>query len=341
MSKLTDEELSFYIEEILYGGRFLQLDAYNMLGTVVLLKHPSSYDKLYAGFAYKQAYKRAVADGILTKDQIYKLMETRGIFTDKDREEIESLKEKIKAQQEILSKTVNVPARRDRLQKIIGGYNEKIREIESKKDPYLNSTAERVAQEEKYSYLLRKNAYKEDGERLFWETEREFNNERDLTFKNNVFSEFIDLCAGLNTKIIRQVARSTVWKVHFIAATKAGADLFGRAVPEYTIDQLSLAYWSYFYDSLSEMMPEDRPSDATIEDDDALDLYMKDYFERRSREDAASKGRKGNTKNSAWDHKEVIVTKSNPMAEDIIYTNPKEKNKHKSRADVEISKARQ
>jgi hypothetical protein len=80
-------------------------------------------------------------------------------------------------------------------------------------------------------------------------------------------------------------------------------------------------YWSHFYQSVYEMMPDDRPSDDIIEDDDALDAYMKDYYDEKSRERAASQGQSKNRgKNTAWNHQENIVFKSNPLSEDISYS---------------------
>jgi len=90
---------------------------------------------------------------------------------------------------------------------------------------------------------------------------------------------------------------------------------------------LNLAYWSNFYQNIYEMMPKDRPPDAIVEDDEALDAYMKAYYEERNREEAAErdKNKLGNRgKLSAFNKEEVIVTKSHDLYEDIEYTKPRE-----------------
>jgi hypothetical protein len=100
---------------------------------------------------------------------------------------------------------------------------------------------------------------------------------------------------------------------------------------------LNLAYWSNFYQNIYEMMAKDRPPDSIIDDDDALDAYMKAFYEERSREDAAErdKSRHSNRgKLSAFNKEEVIVTKSHELYEDIEYTKPREAQMIKDKAAV-------
>jgi hypothetical protein len=83
------------------------------------------------------------------------------------------------------------------------------------------------------------------------------------------------------------------------------------------------------------MMPEDRPSEIVIEDDDALDAYMKAYYEERNREDAGRRHKnKRSGKLSAFDSEEVIVTRSHELYEDIDYDTPREAQKLKERTDI-------
>jgi hypothetical protein len=73
------------------------------------------------------------------------------------------------------------------------------------------------------------------------------------------------------------------------------------------------------------MLPKDRPPDSIIEDDVALDAYMKSYYEERTKEDAAERDRgKVNGKLSAFDKEEVIVTRSHELYQDIDYDKPRE-----------------
>jgi hypothetical protein len=84
-------------------------------------------------------------------------------------------------------------------------------------------------------------------------------------------------------------------------------------------------------------MSKDRPPDTIIDDDEALDAYMKAYYEERSREDAAErdKSRFGNRgKLSAFNQEEVIVTRSHELYEDIEYDTPREAQRIKDKAAI-------
>lgn len=51
---------------------------------------------------------------------------------------------------------------------------------------------------------------------------------------------------------------------------------------------MTLLGYARFYQSIHEMLPSDKPDDATIEDDDALDKWYNNYV----REQAIKSGRK-------------------------------------------------
>jgi len=136
-----------------------------------------------------------------------------------------------------------------------------------------------------------------------------------------VIVAFAIFSVGIPNKTIRYLARSTSWRIRYMAAQKNGGKLFKREISDYSVDMLNLMYWSSFYASLSEMMPDDRPPESIIDDDDALDSFMNNYFKEQSREDTSIRGKKqgkGNT--SAWDHDETLVTRSNPVYGDVSYS---------------------
>ncbi len=126
-----------------------------------------------------------------------------------------------------------------------------------------------------------------------------------------------------------------MWRIRYVTSQKVSDPLFGVPASQYTNDMLNLAYWSNFYQNIYEMLPRDRPSDLVIEDDDALDAYMKEYYAERTREDASERSKgKNRGKLSAFDKEEVIVTKSNELYQDIEYDKPREAQKLKDRSDV-------
>ena len=56
-----------------------------------------------------------------------------------------------------------------------------------------------------------------------------------------------------------------------ITAVKTSDPLFGIPISDYSVDQLMVLYWSHYYQSIYEMLPDDRPEETIIEDDAALD----------------------------------------------------------------------
>ena len=131
------------------------------------------------------------------------------------------------------------------------------------------------------------------------------------------------------------MARSNLWRIRYITSQKTSDPLFGRPTAEYTADMLNLAFWTNYYNNIYDMMPEDRPPDSIIEDDEALDAYMNSYYEDRSKENAARRSKRTTGgKLSAFDKEEVIVTQSNPLYEDIKYDKPREAQRIKDKASI-------
>jgi hypothetical protein len=168
-----------------------------------------------------------------------------------------------------------------------------------------------------------------------WKTFEDFKQIEDFKYRDKILSEFLDFYAGITTDTVRYIARNNMWRIRYVNSQKTGEALFGVATTDYTADMLNISYWSNYYDNIYQMMPEDRPSDLVIEDDEALDAYMKAYYEDRTKEDAARRSKNRNPgKLSAFDSEEVIVTASNELWNDIDYDKPREAQKLKERVDI-------
>jgi hypothetical protein len=253
------------------------------------------------------------------------LIKERHLITDEERRELSSLKSKLDAQKVLLAKTTRVRAKQDRVKDIIHDIKKKIRDIEYRERSKFSMTAETKAEEAKILYLCWSNCYDFLTKKLYWDLYDEFLNETDYLFRQKVVSEFILFYGGIPTKYIRAIARSNLWRIRYVTSIKTSESLFGRSTSEYTSDMLNLAYWSHYYQNIFEMMEEDRPSEDIIEDNEALDAYMKDYYDERTRDTAARKSKnKRSGKLSAFDQEEVIVTKSNELYDDIEFDTPRE-----------------
>lgn len=327
---LTVDKIERYLNCIFTGKEVIQIG-----DICILLKQPDNNMKLLANNAYDKTYKEALDEGILPIKELEKLIIERKLFTAKDEEQVNSLRSKLEAQLILLSKTTKVKANADRIKGIIKDLREQISDIERKKYSKLAMSAETKAEEERASYLCWLCAYKLGVDELYWVSYEDFLNEIDLVFRSKTLTKFLKFYGGIDTKIIRYIARSSLWRIRYVTSQKVSESLFGVPTSQYTNDMLNLAYWSNFYQNIYEMLPESRPSDLIIDDDEALDAFMKSHYEERNREDAAKRSKnRTQGKLSAFDSEEVIVTQSNELYEDIEYNEPREARLLKDKIDI-------
>jgi len=321
---LSYEDLERYLLRIFTGEDIINVrygsDTYS-----ILFKFPNNSLRIRANLVYDLAYNKAIDEGLLPLAEIESIIKERNIFTDADQKNIDSLENKLKAQKVVLSKTTKVKANSDRIKKIIYDLEIQINEIKYKKYSKVHLSADHKAEEERQVFLCNRCSYSMEKNELFWTNEGSFKKETRLALKDELLKQFSRFYNGISQKVIRTIARHSLWRIRYVNSIKTSEGLFGVPGAAYTHDQLNLAYWSNYYQSIYEMMPDDRPSDLIIEDDDSLDAYMTAYYEERSREDAARKS-KHKTKGtmSAFDKEEVIVTRSNELYEDIKYDKPRE-----------------
>lgn len=322
MTKLSYEELDSYIRQICSSEKIVYVSNFKEEQVPLLFRYPTPKDIMFAEFEHKKALAEAKELGLPTMVEMKETIRTRKIFTEEDEVKIAKLKSRIVGQQAILAKTARVPARRSRLKEVIEKLTSQVAEIQYKRESSLELTQERKALEGKFLYTTQKGVFSPETDQRFWKTKEEFNAEPDFLFRKRVFVEYVVFSHGIKQEHIRYIARSNLWRIRYVTATKTSEPLFGVPIADYSVDQLTLLYWSHFYQSIYEMMSDERPADTIIEDDQALDAYMKDWHSDRNRDAAASKSKKNKQygQSSAWDHQETLVMRSNPMYEDIEYS---------------------
>jgi len=327
---LSDDDVEKYIIKISTGTK---LDIIN--NEIILFKYPDNNLKLKTDIFYDISYKKAIKDGLLDRAALEDLIEKRNLFSADEQKQLDKLNSRLEGQQILLGKTTRVKANQDRIKKVIEELNTKILQLTYKKKSKLMMSAEVKANEERSLYLCWASTFNEETSELYWKTYQDFNRTTEIEFREKVLSSFLDFYSGIYTDKIRYIARHNLWRIRYVNSQKVGEQLFGVPSANYTTDMLSLVYWSNYYDNIYQMMPEDRPGDLIIEDDDALDAYMKSFYEERTREDATRRSKHKNPgKLSAFDSEEVIVTASNELWHDIDYDKPREAQKLKDRTDI-------
>ncbi|MHA1832947.1 MAG: hypothetical protein ACTSV7_03070 [Candidatus Baldrarchaeia archaeon] len=327
---LTYEEIERHLHSVFTGKKIVIID-----DIYLLFKHPSNDTKMEAALVYDKLYKKAVDAGMLPTKELEKLIMERKIFTKEDQDNIDSLKSKLHGQEVLLSKTTRVKARSDRIVGVIKDLKNQIREIEYKRQSKLIMAAEIKAEEERSLFFCWACTYDFNTNVLYWSKYEDILNESRLELRGKILNAFLGFYNGIDSGIVRYIARSNLWRIRYVNSQKVSEPLFGVPTSQYTNDMLNLAYWSSYYQNVYDMLPEDRPSDIIIEDDDALDAYMKNYYDERNREDAARRSKKtSGGKLSAFDKEEVIVAQSHELYEDIEYDKPREARALKDRTDI-------
>jgi len=327
--EISHDDIDKYLAIIFAGFKLEEHD-----NTTFMFKQPSNKVKIHSNFMYDKACEQALEEGLLSLEDLEKLIIEKNIFTKEDSEELKSLENKLEAQEILLSKVIRVKGKPERVKSVIVKLQEELEVLRAKKYSMLTLSVENKANDDKMLFLCHASVYNVDDE-LYWPTYDSILKEKNLTLKNDLLLSFMRFYRGINTEIIRHIARSNLWRIRFVTSQKTAEALFGVPTSEYTNDQLNLAYWSNYYQSIFEMMPDDRPSDLVIEDDDALDSYMKSYYEERNREEKIrSSQNRTKTNLSAFENEEVIVMQSNELYEDMEYDKPREAQRIKERIDV-------
>ncbi len=328
----THEDVERYLCKIFTGNDLLYTkkddeDIY------IRFQQPDNNIRLRAIFVYNEAYDKAISEGMLSTEDLEKLIKERDLFTEAEEDQLSRLESKLKGQEVLLAKTIVVRAKQDRLKKIIFDLKSEIHVLRTKKISKLMMSADAKSEEERTLFLCWACTYDNNTDKLYWETYRDLLKENNLELKDNILSAFLRFYRGLDTTLIRHIARSNLWRIRYITSQKTSDPLFGVPTSQYTNDMMNLAYWSNYYQNIYEMLPEDRPPDLVIEDDEALDAYMQSYYDERSKDDAARRSKvKTRGKLSAFDKEEVIVTQSNELYEDIKYDKPREAQRIKDKA---------
>ena len=324
MINLTYDELEEHITKISSGKQIIYEEDF---GDILVFNYPSNNVKLIADSIYKKNYKEAIEEGLLPLKDIEKLIKDRGVFTEEDEAQVEKLKGQLEAQNILLSKTLKVKANQDRIRDTIKDLKSKLNIILHKKHSKLDMSAENKALSDKTGYLCWACSFNIDDKRI-WETFDDFIYSKESNKQAIVISYFLNFFNGLDTSVVRFIAKSNIWRIRYNNSIKTGEKLFGIPTTEYSTDQLSLVYWSNFYDQVYSMSPENKPADEIIEDDELLDSFMTDYYKELEKDYQSARSRKKfGKKMSAFDAEEVIVTRSSEMYEDIDYDKPREARK--------------
>lgn len=309
---LSYQEVEKLLESILVNKKLTKVSS-RKGDMFVLFSHPTTEETIQSRYIREKALLEALEIGIPTREQLEQRLQDHKIFTDEDEKKITETEDKLAAQRRLLQLT-KIEGRRKDVEENIARYEKEIEVIRSKSRNLFYMSAESKADEESTLYVAWVASHKIDGSKQ-WASFQDFENETDLVLRNSIIESFVKFNAGLSTQTIRFLARHNLWRIRYAAALKVGGPLFPKGLSDLTPDQLGLLYWSNYYQSIFEMLPDDQPGSDLIADDAALDSYMESYFKRREteRNEGRVKRASGKGKLSAWDKgEELIITANHP-----------------------------
>lgn len=316
------EELQNHIEQIATGEKLITLD--DEPGMFILFRYPPKQVLRQADIQGEKVVVDARKDNFMTEEEMLEHLKLKGIWTDEHEKQIKGFREKIDKWQDKLRNPDIGEGSRKSISTIISKLEEELWKIEIRRENALANTVERVGRKEKYEYLVWLCSHDPFTQERMWPnylTYCQALEEKDKV-KMKLLNELIVFLSGHTTEEIRYVARHNLWRINYIAAQKTNTPLFPGSVVEWTPDQLNLVWWSSYYQSIYEMLPEDQPDDWVIEDDDELDKYMGELHKERSKERAAKRDEKRYGPSTAMKMKEVLVTRAHPDYERMEYDKP-------------------
>jgi hypothetical protein len=322
MIEWTLDKLQSTVEEICFSQKLVRVDFPDKEPLFTLLHYPTRRITILAGIEEQRTMWRAHRDGFMTEAQMEKLLRERGAWTEDDDALVEEVKEKINKWRSKLKDPDLSDSAKSMALELIPKLEEDLFKAELNKERGMVNTAERRARQAKYDYMLWACTYDPETDELMWPNYLTFYEEverKNPELKNKLLSEFLRYLVGHTTEEIRYIARSNLWRLDYLIAQKGNLHLFPRSSVELTPDQKNLLWWTGYYQSLYEMMPEDQPDEWVIQDDEALDNYMEDLHKERSKDRAERKAEKQFGAQSAEKMATSLVMYSHPSYHDKDY----------------------
>lgn len=332
VDELSFQETEALLESVMNNKKLVKVESQNG-DEFIVFSHPCAQDILCSRYVRERALLAAIDEELPTRADIEKVIEERGLL---DQEKIIDIEASIKAQERLLNLT-KIQGRRKSIEETMAKLIQELYEIKSTVDQLYTLTQEFRADEESILYLTWAATHKVMGKR-YWKSFEDFEASKNLILRNSLVFEYSIFNQGLNLKEIRFLARHVLWRIRYTAGLKIGGPLFPQGLHDLTTDQQSLLYWSNYYQSIFEMLPDDQPDDAIIKDDEKLDAYMDSYFKARDQDNNQGRlkrrsGAKGKLSTDASD--EVILTTNHPEYLAMSYSEQRVKGTEET-SEVEV-----
>lgn len=314
---LSYEEISNTINEILLAKKIITVD-----NSSALLTQPTGAQKLHADFIEQQCIENYLQEGFFSEEDVPDEV-INSFFTIDDEDELQSLLKKLDSYKTILSKRIPGTELYKKEETRLVETEQKIITLKIKKESAKQFSAEYQAREDKSFYLLSECTYNLSGHKKWKNVEELLENNSEYVY--NYIVNFFNFYHGPSVKTLRYIARSNQWRALFLSARRLGTTLFERPAVDFSIPQIHLTSWSFYYDNIYELPLHERPEDEIIENDEKLDSFLENYMKKiKAEADELSRSRSSKKSDK---QSEQIVTASDPRYIDLHrkkqYSDPK------------------
>lgn len=287
-------ERDFFINRIISETLYFN---YNNLDLEI--KPPTPEVKYKASVIYQRHYEDCIENEVLTEEQTLEALKLNKLWTD---EEEKALTETIPSDIETLKYKLYInearPSIREQTELLLKYWKKEQKDLQTRRNQFFNHTCHASALYQQKEYEIANSTFL-DGNKFNWDNH---DIRQAITFYYN---------SSIPNEVFRELARTAPWTV-FVSASKYTSGVFDKPSTQLSDEQLTLLYWTSFYDSIHQA--HDCPPTKIINNDDMLDgwLIMKNKeAEEREKENANDMI----TKNSKIANSDEIFVPAKNMAD--------------------------
>jgi len=266
---MTNSEIERLIHIINWGKIHVDAHTSDSKPIQLILELPTSQNKAMASLVYDKAYREACDDGMSPEEEAIEYHIVTGEWDIETEKEIEGIQSDIKTITRGLLDLLFNKTKLEIARKTLRNAEKALIERFIKRNNLLQNTAEQFALFKQQRYIVSKITKTVDG-KLFWPSDEAFDSFTDMLFINHLCDVYFSE-SRLSQNIIREIARSGIWRSSWIAAKSTG-HLFDGNPTDWSFNQKELVGWSHTYDMVYDSY--ERPSSDIINDDDLLDSWL-------------------------------------------------------------------
>lgn len=258
-----------------FSGRVLvQIDDQFIGKDFVLFKHPNLGILQGGDFAYQEAVTKYIKSGAIPEKELLEEAIKRKIWSPLQETSIEAIAQYIVALQKQLDSqsTKYNSILIDDLKKKIHEAQIKLFDLRNKRLQITQYSIESMALIYRRDYIIRQITYIKVNNKYRKLFNSPLINHINIDAFITYLSELYYNDYVISLKDMRELARTSPWRVYYKAATTSGGQLFPNKIFNYTIEQTDLLYWSAIYDYAYENS--ERPIDAIIDNDDRFNEWL-------------------------------------------------------------------